>query len=64
MAYSSGGRCPRSHPVAVPTLVLIFMYPETERGRTLQASGRFGTHADFVNGWDQAKLERLIAALN
>jgi hypothetical protein len=64
MAYSSDGRCPRSHPVAVPTLVLIFLYPETERGRPMQASGRFGAHADFVNGWDQARLEGLIEALN
>lgn len=64
MAYSVDGRCPRSHPVAMPTLVLIFMYPETERGRPMQASGRYGTHADFINGWDQAALEGLIGALN
>lgn len=64
MAYSKGGVCPRSHPVALPTLVLIFLYPETERGRPVQASGRYGAHADFVNGWDQAKLEALIEALN
>jgi hypothetical protein len=64
LAYSSGGRCPRTHPVALPTLVLIFMYPETERGRPIQASGRYGAHADFINGWDQAALEALIEALN
>jgi hypothetical protein len=64
MAYSSAGRCPRTHPVALPTLVLIFVYPEREQGRPLQASGRFGAHADFINGWDQAALEGLISALN
>src|SRR5215207_4928882 len=50
MAYAVGGRCPRTHPVAVPTLVLIFLSPETEQRRLLQASGRFGAHADFMNG--------------
>ena len=64
MAYSTAGTCPASHPVAVPSLILIFLYPSTERGRPVQASGRFGTHADFVNGWDQETLEKLVAALN
>jgi Domain of unknown function (DUF1996) len=64
MAYATGGRCPRTHPVAVPTLVLIFLYPETEQRRLLQASGRYGAHADFMNGWDQDTLEALVAALN
>jgi Domain of unknown function (DUF1996) len=64
LAYSSSGRCPRTHPVAVPTIVLIFLYPSTEVGRPAQASGRYGAHADFMNGWDQATLESLVAALN
>ena len=63
MAYSTHGRCPRTHPVAVPALILIFLYPETER-RLVQASGRYGTHADFINGWDQETLERLVEPLN
>lgn len=63
LAYSTGGRCPRTHPVALPTLILIFLYPETEL-RPVQASGRYGTHADFVNGWDQDTLERLVEPLN
>ena len=25
------------------------------------ASGRFGAHADFINGWNQTELERLVA---
>lgn len=62
-AYAMRGRCPRTHPVAVPTLVLILLYPETER-HPIQASGRFGTHANFVNGWDQDTLSALVAALN
>jgi hypothetical protein len=64
MAYAVGGRCARTHPVAVPTLVLIFLYPETEQRRLLQASGRYGAHADFMNGWDPETLAGLVAALN
>ena len=35
-----------------------------EQRRLLQASGRFGAHADFMNGWNQDTLEALVAALN
>jgi Domain of unknown function (DUF1996) len=63
MAYASAGRCPVSHPVALPTVVLILLYPELS-GRAEVASGRFGIHADFMNGWDQATLGELVAELN
>ena len=63
MAYALSGRCPSSHPVAVPTIVLILLYPEV-RGRAQVASGRFAIHADFMNGWDQPTLAQLVAQLN
>ena len=63
MAYSSGGTCPASHPVALPTLVLVLLYPETPLSAQV-ASGRFGLHADFMNGWDQVMLASLVAGLN
>lgn len=63
MAYSSGDRCPRSHPVAVPTLTLIFLYPSASAGAQL-SSGRYAAHADFINGWEQDVLASLTAALN
>ncbi len=63
MAYSSGGSCPGSHPVAVPTLVLVLFYPETSP-RAQVASGRYGLHADFMNGWDQTTLASLVDGLN
>lgn len=63
MAYASAGRCPASHPQAVPTIALIVLYaPVSSRARV--ASGRFGAHADFMNGWDQDELSRLVAGLN
>jgi hypothetical protein len=63
MAYSTNGRCPASHPVAVPTLILVLLYPETPPQAQV-ASGRFGLHADFMNGWDQTTLAGLVAGLN
>jgi hypothetical protein len=60
MKYASAGLCPASHPVALPQLILIVLYPPVPLGSQV-ASGRFGAHADFMNGWDQAELERLVA---
>jgi hypothetical protein len=28
------------------------------------ASGKFGAHADFINGWDQQALATLVAGRN
>jgi hypothetical protein len=44
----------------VPQLILIVLYPPVPNGSQV-ASGKFGAHADFMNGWDQAELERLVA---
>ena len=63
MAYASGGRCRASHPVAVPRIVLILLYPPVPAG-SLVSSGMFGAHADFINGWDQAELARLVNRMN
>jgi hypothetical protein len=63
MSYASGRECPVSHPIAVPTLVVILLYPET-LPQAQVSSGRLAIHADFMNGWDQAILETLVAALN
>ena len=57
--YAVRGLCPASHPVALPTIVLIVLYPPVPRGSQV-ASGKVSQHADFMNGWDQAELERLI----
>ncbi len=61
MAYSLGGVCARTHPVAVPSLEVTIQYP-TAGGSGLQLSsrGQFSGHADFVNAWQQAGLKRLV----
>ena len=63
MAYSVNGACPQSHPVAVPTVALILIYDSVPK-RARLASGKFGLHADFMNGWDEDVLARLVAGLN
>jgi hypothetical protein len=58
MRYLSSGRCPASHPVALPTLVLVVLYPPVPFGAQV-ASGNFGSHADFMNGWNDDVLTRI-----
>ena len=61
MASSTGGRCPASHPVAVPGLVLVIQYPvEGGSAAELASGGDFSGHADFVNAWDQRTLAALV----
>ena len=62
VAYSKAGRCPSTHPVRLPTITLVLLYPPVRGG--LLSAGRWATHADFINGWDQQALERLTAGLN
>ena len=63
MAYSKGGDCPATHPVRLPTITLVLLYPPLA-GRAQTSAGKFATHADFINGWDQDALARLTSGLN
>jgi hypothetical protein len=61
MAYSVGGRCPATHPVAVPAISLIYRYPVAGgAGVELASKGQFSAHADFFNAWRQATLASLV----
>jgi hypothetical protein len=65
MAYSVGGRCPRTHPVPVPAISLVYRYPVPDVPSLadvfLASGGQWSAHADFVNAWDQPALARLVA---
>jgi hypothetical protein len=63
MAYARDGRCPASHPTAVPTIALIVLYPPMPADARV-SSGKLGAHADFINGWDQNAFAKLVAGLN
>jgi hypothetical protein len=58
IAYSSKGVCPASHPVPVPQLQFSVEYPVSgpTDGLELASGGLLTGHADFMNGWDEAKL--------
>jgi hypothetical protein len=60
MAYSVRGRCPASHPVAMPAIALIFRYPIAGgAGVTLASGGQYSAHGDFFNAWRQGTLVSL-----
>jgi hypothetical protein len=61
MAYSMGGHCPSTHPVAVPAISLIFRYPVAGGAAVaLSSGGQYSGHADFFNAWQQATLASLV----
>lgn len=54
--------CPATHPVAIPALQARVLYPThgARSGAELSSGGVYSGHADFMNGWPQAKLEALV----
>ncbi len=55
-------RCPRTHPIPVPTLTVNanFRVPTTTGKVTLSSGGASTMHADFWNTWDQRALAALV----
>lgn len=68
VVYPVGGACPSSHPVQIPQVVFHVAYPtSTASGLTLSTSptvqGSIDTaHVDFINGWNQMRLDADVAA--
>jgi hypothetical protein len=69
VAYPEPGRaksCPAGYPVRIPTVIFHIIYPITSAsGLTLSMGpGQQGStdtaHGDFINGWNQSVLTRLI----
>ncbi len=58
VAYSSRGACPDGFPVSIVQLQFSVEYPVwgSTEGLLLASGGLTTGHADFMNGWDQAKL--------
>jgi hypothetical protein len=62
MAYSKYASCPRSHPVQLPGIGILVAYPTYGGdGIAFSSGGQFSAHADFINGWDQQVLARIVA---
>jgi hypothetical protein len=61
MAYSNGGECPGSHPIAVPRLQFKLRYPVLGGpGYTLSSGSPITAHGDFLNAWEQGELVRRV----
>jgi len=63
LAYPSGGRCPGSHPVAIPRIVAYIRYRvgTDPIGKIRLSSGpRFTAHMDFWNAWRPEALRWLV----
>jgi Domain of unknown function (DUF1996) len=64
MAYPRAGRCPAGHPVPVPALSLVYVYParavDDANTVSLSSGGQYTGHADFINAWDERALAKLV----
>ena len=61
MAYSHDGRCPASHPIAVPAISVILRYPPVRPAAAfLSSGGAFSGHADFIDAWNRSAFARLV----
>ena len=61
MAYMRKGKCPSSHPVAVPALEQLYRYPiRGGDGISLSSGGLYSGHADFINAWVPSALRKLV----
>jgi len=62
------GSCPADHPVQIPQIVVHVSYPTSSAANLTLSIGptQHGSiltgHADFMNGWNQAAMDRNVAA--
>jgi len=62
MAYRVAGRCPRTHPVALPELRVELRYPARGGPQFRVASGPGpSAHSDFFNAWVPSAISHLVA---
>lgn len=64
VAYSADGRCPTSHPVHIPQVMVSVTFPVWGDGHDLRlASGSvYSAHGDFLNAWHEEGLQREVSA--
>jgi hypothetical protein len=71
MSYTQGGRCPATHPVAIPAISFNILYAAPSNGSTAgwrlasdmydaSLPGGFSAHADWFDGWDPAVVKAFV----
>ena len=60
MAYAMQGRCPSSHPVAVPAVTVLFGIRASGATGSRSHPGAAERHADFLNAWRPGALRQLV----
>jgi Domain of unknown function (DUF1996) len=60
MAYAKRERCPATHPVLLPNLLIVAYPARSGRALALSSGGRHSAHADFFNAWDQDALAGIV----
>jgi hypothetical protein len=64
MARRVNRHCPSTHPIGVPRLVMnVHWKVGSNAGLSLASGPIYSAHADFMNGWDQSRLQDLVASL-
>ena len=63
MEFAVRGNAPRPTRSRSRRIAIVLLYPPVSRYARV-ASGKFATHADFINGWDQPAFEALVRELN
>jgi hypothetical protein len=63
VAYSEGGACPDAHPVHLPQLEFVILYPVSgdPTGLRLASGDPITAHADFLNAWEPEKLANEVS---
>lgn len=71
MAYPQAGKCPSSHPVAIPAISYSILYKIKNTGALRQMRlasdmyskskpGGYSAHADWFDGWDEAVKKTFV----
>jgi hypothetical protein len=61
MAVPISGVCPKTHPVALPRLRLVFRLSSSKVPEAISAGPVESMHADFMNSWVVGDLAKLVA---